>query len=248
MKILGSDIDGTLTVGGIEETKCAAIRGWRQAGNLFGPVSGRGPGYLHHLREEYPRLEMDFFVAYNGAFIVDGDGAPLHTTPCESVSPFELTEALLGWGCPFVFVNGERSYTVRRDGEPVGTGECTLSALPREPFPFYQISIQLDTPADVSVVYERLCERFGDRLNPLRNNICMDIVDASVNKAYGLRRVAELFGGEDGDILAVGDNLNDLDMLRAFRSYAMENGVAEVKEVADHIVKTVTELIYRELS
>ena len=248
MKILGSDIDGTLTVGGIDEVKCEAVRAWRRAGNLFGLVSGRGPGYLEHMRSHYPDLEMDFFAAYNGAFIVDMEGKPLHTTKCHDVPATELTATLLELGCPFVFVNGERSYTVRRDGESVGTGECTLSALPREPFPFYQISIQLDTPADVSVVYERLCERFGDRLNPLRNNICMDIVDASVNKAYGLRRVAELFGGEDGDIIAVGDNLNDLDMLRAFRSYAMENGVEEVKQAAGQTVKTVTELIYRELT
>ena len=82
----------------------------------------------------------------------------------------------------------------------------------------------------------------------MKNNICIDIVDATVNKAYGLRCVAELFGGEESDVIAVGDNLNDLDMLEAFRSYAMENGVEEVKRVADQTVKTVTELIYRELA
>ena len=41
MKILGSDYDGTLTCGGIEETKIAAIHRWREAGNRFGIVTGR---------------------------------------------------------------------------------------------------------------------------------------------------------------------------------------------------------------
>ena len=247
MKILGSDFDGTLTVGGIDEVKCEAIRAWRRAGNLFGLVSGRGPSYLYRLREQYPDLEMDFLAAYNGAFIVDHEGKTLHTTPCEGVSAYRLTEDLLRWGCPVVFVNGERSYTVKQDGVPLGASECYLSELPRGTSWFHQVSIQLDTPADVAMMDERISKAYGDRLNPLKNNICIDIVDATVNKAYGLRCVAEQFGCKENDVIAVGDNLNDLDMLKAFRSYAMENGVEEVKRVADRTVKTVTELIYREL-
>ena len=247
MKILGSDFDGTLNYGGIDEAKCEAIRRWRKTGNLFGIVSGRGPSYLSHLREQYPDLEMDFFAAYNGAIIVDARGHVLDDTKCEDVSSAELTASLHGWGCPFVFVNGKQNYTVRKDGEPLQDGECRLSDLPQD-FPyFHQISVQLETPADAAVVTKKVQEAYGDRLNPLQNNICIDIVAPIVNKAYGLRRVAALFGGNEADIIAVGDNLNDLDMLKAFRSYAMENGVEEVKLVAGQTVKTVNELILREL-
>ena len=248
MKILGSDFDGTLTVGGIDQIKCEAIRAWRKAGNLFGIVSGRGPSYLNHLQEQYPHMALDFFAAYNGAFIVDAHGKPLHTTTCTSVPSSELAAILLEWGCPFVFVNGNGNYTLRKDGEPLSDGECHLSELPHD-FPyFHQISVQLDTPAEAAVITEKLRTAYGDRINPLQNNFCIDIVAPSVNKAYGLMCVAALFGGTEQDIIAVGDNLNDLDMLKAFRSYAMENGVEEVKLVADHTVKTVTELIYRELA
>ncbi len=247
MKILGSDFDGTLNYGGVDQTKCEAIGAWRRAGNLFGLVSGRGPSYLNHLREQYPDLEMDFFAAYNGAFIVDAEGNTLDTTACEGVSSFDLTADLLGWGCPFVYVNGERSYTLRQDGDVLQDGESHLSDLPRD-FPFFhQISVQLESPAEAAAVTEQVKNAYGDRLNPLQNNICIDIVAPTVNKAYGLRRVAALFGGAEADIIAVGDNLNDLDMLMAFRSYAMENGVEEVKRVAGQTVTSVTELILREL-
>ena len=248
MKILGSDFDGTLTVGGIDEVKCEAIRAWRGAGNRFGRVSGRGPSYLSLLREQYPALEMDFFAAYNGAFIVDGEGKILDTTVCDGVSAFDLTADLLGWGCPFVYVNGARGYTVRPDGDTLRDGEIHLSDLPRE-FPFFhQISVQLETPAEAAIVTAQVKAAYGDRLNPLQNNFCIDIVAPTVNKAYGLRRLAALYGGAEADIIAVGDNLNDLDMLKAFRSYAMENGVEEVKRVTGRTVGTVTELIYRELT
>lgn len=254
MKILGSDFDGTLTVGGIGETKCALIRRWREAGNLFGIVSGRGTGYFRELRERYPDLEMDFFAAYNGAVILDGKGTVADATLCTEVAAAELTAFLHGAGCPFVFVNlsdgagGEKNFTVRRDGEPLREGECRLAALPDGLTAFYQISVQLETPAEAAAVTARVKTAFGSRLNPLQNNFCIDVVASAVNKAFGLRRVAALFGGVEEEIIAVGDNVNDLDMLRAFPSYAMENGVEEAKAVAKNTIASVDKLILRELN
>ncbi len=239
MKILGSDFDGTLTVGGIDEVKCEAVRAWRRAGNRFGIVSGRGLSYLNHLREQYPALEMVFFAAYNGAFIVDAEGETLDTTACNGVSAFDLTADLLGWGCPFVYVNGPSSYTVRQEGHILRDGESHLEDLPRDIPWFHQISVQLETTAEAAEAVEKIQAIYG--VNPLQNGICIDIVAPAVNKAYGLRRVAAHFGATEADILAVGDNLNDLDMLKAFRSYAMKNGVEEVKRVAGRTVGTVTE-------
>jgi Cof subfamily protein (haloacid dehalogenase superfamily) len=248
MKILGSDFDGTLTVGGINEAKCQIIRAWREAGNLFGIVSGRGPHYLQHLREQYPDLDMDFFAAYNGAIILDACGKVLDDTKCEEVDSVALTAFLHGAGCPFVFVNSEQSYTVRENGDALRDGECYLSDLPDHLPYFHQVSVQLESPAEAAAVTEQVRAAYGDRLNPLQNHFCIDIVAPTVNKAYGLRRVAALFGGNEADIIAVGDNINDLDMLKAFRSYAMENGVEAVKAVADETVTSVNELILLELN
>ena len=247
MKILGSDFDGTLTYGGIDQEKCEAIGAWRRAGNLFGLVSGRGPAFLQSLREQYPTLELDYLVAYNGAFLVDPEGKILDTTVCHSVPVTELTATLHRLGCPFVYVNSVSSYTVRTDGEPLRDGECRLSDLPHDLPWFYQISVQLETASEAEAVTKKLKETYEERLNPLQNGFCIDIVASNVNKAEGLRKLAALYGGVDADIIAVGDNINDLDMLKAFRSYAMENGVEAVKRVAGETVTSVTELILREL-
>ena len=48
-------------------------------------------------------------------------------------------------------------------------------------------------------------------------------------------------------MIVVGDNLNDADMLQAFTSYAMENGVEKIKKIATYTTKSVTDLILREL-
>ena len=76
----------------------------------------------------------------------------------------------------------------------------------------------------------------------------MDIVAKGVGKAYGLKKVQAQFNARWEDVITVGDNLNDVDMLQAFTSYAMENGVEVVKKIAAHTTKSVTDLIYRELN
>jgi hydroxymethylpyrimidine pyrophosphatase-like HAD family hydrolase len=47
--------------------------------------------------------------------------------------------------------------------------------------------------------------------------------------------------------IAVGDNINDADMLRVFEFYAMEDSVAARQGLASHTVASVTRLIEREL-
>ena len=95
---------------------------------------------------------------------------------------------------------------------------------------------------------DKLIEKdFGDKLTPLQNGICIDIVPKGINKAIGLLKVAEIYSCEKTNIISVGDDINDLAMIEAFNSYAMENGVDIIKKTAKHITKSVTELIYKEL-
>ena len=59
--------------------------------------------------------------------------------------------------------------------------------------------------------------------------------------------VMDLFGGTYEDVIVVGDNVNDMDMIREFRSYAMANGVPTIKETAHAIVNDVTDLLEMEM-
>ena len=68
-----------------------------------------------------------------------------------------------------------------------------------------------------------------------------------MNKAKGLYDYLELVAGKYEDMITVGDNINDADMIREFRSYAMANGVDEIKRLADEIVSDVTELLEKEM-
>ena len=68
-----------------------------------------------------------------------------------------------------------------------------------------------------------------------------------MDKAKGIYKCIDLLGATYDDVIAVGDNINDKDMIKEFRSYAMENAVPLIKELADFETPSVTDLIYREL-
>ena len=55
-------------------------------------------------------------------------------------------------------------------------------------------------------------------------------------KSYGLAQLAEHLGIRQDEIIAIGDNNNDLDMLRyAGLGVAVDNAVPAAKEVADRL-------------
>ena len=251
MKILGSDFDGTLTQGGIGEAKCAAIRAWRAAGHRFGIISGRGRDFLWELRERYPMLELDFFASCNGGYITDGEGRVLYEARCETVSVPQFAASMLAGGCKYVHLNGENYLCVvaRKEDAPswVTSQSIILAEDLTPPAYFNQISVNLPTEAESAEMVERIREHYGEWLNPLQNGTCIDIVPCGVDKAKGLYRVMEHFGGRFDDVIAVGDNVNDADMIREFRSYAMKNGIDLIKELADAVVEDVTDLLKIEM-
>ena len=251
MKIIGSDYDGTLTHK-LGTVTFEAISAWRRAGNLFGIVSGRPISFREDVLKEHPALELDFFVGYNGAVISDGEGNVIFEKRCTEVSATELTKHLLELGCPFVHVNSDEYYCVvdKEENRPSWVDPhdiITSDQLPMLPY-FHQISTQFpDDEASAAAVTAKLREKYGHILNPLQNGTCIDIPHVTVNKTQGLLRVAEHFGVPRENVIAVGDNVNDTDMIRDFYSYAMERGVDSIKKLADATTETVAELIRNEL-
>lgn len=71
----------------------------------------------------------------------------------------------------------------------------------------------------------------------ISNNIEVNMFD--VNKGQGLLRLGKLLGIEREEIMACGDGMNDLEMLKAVGlGVAMENAMEEVKQAADYITDT----------
>lgn len=247
MKIIGSDYDGTLNYGGIDEAKKAAIKRWRDAGNLFVLVSGRGPEGVLELYAEQ-QFGCDYLIANNGAVILKTDGTVVTDTRCDGSIAVPLVKHLFKNGCTWAHVQTAFECRVFLNAEDcTEPWHYTLDTMPEIPY-FTQINTQLPTFEASAKVTSGVREAFGDKLNPLQNGECLDIIREDMNKAKGLYQLAELVGAVKEDIITVGDNINDTDMIAEFRSYAMANAVDEIKEIADFITPSVTDLIEKELA
>ena len=247
MRFLGSDYDGTLSDGGFPASKLEAISKWRKAGNVFALVSGRSMFNIHYLPGR-DGFECDYFIANNGAVIAKADGTVISSAECEVSVARPLVEYLISIGCSDIYVTTDfpcRVFANETDcDEP---GKYTLENLPEIPR-YTQICTYCPSLEIASRVASDVRKNFGEFLNPLQNGQNVDIVRWDINKAHGVRNLAKLLDIKEKDILVVGNGENDVDMLSAFRSFAMYNSTDAVKSVADDVVDGVGELIEQELA
>ena len=244
MKIIATDFDGTLNYNGIDNKKRAAIAAWRKAGNLFGIVTGRGFRSIYDVIKD-TGLGYDFLICNNGAVICDAQLRALTDFKCVGPVAAPLIESLFRWGCHFANVDKEISFRVCPRAEDE-SGAYTLQAMPAADG-FNQISTMLENDAEAAKVVEKIAADFCTVLTPLQNGRCIDIVPKGVNKAAGIYALLDLVGAKYGDVTAVGDNFNDRDMIAEFHSYAMANGMDEIKKLADGIVYDFSTVIRLEL-
>ena len=246
MKIIGSDYDGTLNHNGIDDAKREAIDAWRRAGNVFALVSGRHVYSVRDLHLEQ-RFACDYFVGSNGGVIMNSENEVVHKDCCDPDMLVPLIKYLYELGCGVGLVHGEDFFDVFPSKDRcTGDRAYTIDGMPECSY-YTQVSTWRPTFEEAAEVSAKVLERFGEYFNPMQNGLNIDIVRADVNKAKGLYRLMELVGAQYEDVITVGDNVNDYDMIKEFRSYAMDSGVDEIKELADYTTPGVAELIEREL-
>lgn len=245
MKIIASDYDGTLNHGGIDDVKRNAIKRWRKKGNLFGIVSGRGAEDLLGIPKK-DNFEYDFLIASNGAVVLNTDGSVAAESRCNGSLALPLLEFIFGHGCTWASVHTNFKCIIDLNDDERLEDEFTIENLPEIPY-FNQISTILPDCESAERVTDLVRKRFGSCLNPLQNGRCIDIVSADMNKAKGLYKYLEIIGAEYDDLITIGDNINDTHMIAEFRSYAMQNAVQSIKDIADFEISGITELIEKEL-
>lgn len=246
MRLIASDYDGTFTNhGGVDDARRQAVADWQAAGNKFGIVSGRSIDFLPSSLEE-DGVVCDYFIANNGAVITDGHGNLLIETRCDGRIAYDMIPILLELGCPYADVITDHRCTVYPDTTPLKEGRFHLDEAKIDYF--HQISTILPSFDEAARITESIARQFGQWVNPLQNGRCIDIVPAGMDKAEGIRALLTLWNIAESDVIAVGDNVNDAAMIAAFPSYAVDNAVESIKDLAGRVIPTVTDLIYRELS
>lgn len=89
------------------------------------------------------------------------------------------------------------------------------------------------------VITDKIIHRYGDAVE-VRTwgglTPCLEVVAAGVQKALGVERIAQVYGVQQKDILAFGDENNDYEMIQyAGHGVVMNNGIDELKSIADDV-------------
>lgn len=218
IRLLATDYDGTfrITPSGTKFNKKAA-RMWRENGNLFGFVTGRGLDFTGLMKES--GIEYDFLILNNGAVITDGDGKIIYESEL-SEEAFKLLES----ECEKIpdcerysrFCEGEKRYL------------------------YYAY---FDSPERVVEVASYLNGKYGDKLNAVANGKNLNVMTANEDKSSGIKNLCRLFNVDECEIAVAGDDYNDIDMLCRYNGFAVINAKPAVKKAAGKQVFSVSSLI-----
>jgi hydroxymethylpyrimidine pyrophosphatase-like HAD family hydrolase len=126
-----------------------------------------------------------------------------------------------------------------RSGENwnIETGEkvkCTIFKLPR--YDVQRIRIVFDKNDDKSRLNEFMTE---DTIFFATHDGTAMVLHRNAVKEHALKKAAECFSIPMADVIAFGDDINDMEMLKAAGTgVAMGNAIDSVKEIADYVTET----------
>lgn len=247
-KVAASDFDGTLFINQqITAENLSSIRNWRALGNKFGIVTGRAYIMLTPHLKEY-NLEIDFAICENGAIIHDGGGKIIFETELpKKILKAIINEPLAAKSMHFAFEAAEKVYCAKvkpaswvlREWErwnfPVELiEEEQIDDLPR----INQLALDFENPEAAQNATEMLNDRFGEWIFAQKNTHSVDIVVAGMNKAQGVENLLKICDWR-GKTYVIGDESNDLLMIRHFGGFTVATAKDFVKNEATQIFDSV---------
>ena len=246
--IVFSDFDNTLYTHDNTsfERNLKSIQEFREKGNKFCIATGRNRASLERIWpdcEEY----LDYSILDNGAVCLDRQGKELF----REMMPPKIVEAIIQmvkeqYGDEEVQVV---FYYDTKEWQEPGLNMTKLRCWAKNRATSESICNAVNT------AYGSHLRSFVARVammtslawikDPEQYNSFVDIVPMDAGKHNAVRRLSELYPSEQ--VVTIGDDTNDLEMIREFNGYAMRDSMPEVLETVDqyHIVESVADLLER---
>ena len=180
-------------------------------------------------------------ITYQGALLKRIDGSVMHALHLPQDLAGELEEILRKSGMHYNIYADETLYFssfgkqvmdyarhigVEPLAAPKGLGDIQVT----------QYGV-FDQPEAIAALEQQIRTRFGDAVHTvISGGHFLEICHPMAQKSYGLAQLAAHLGIDRSEIVAVGDNNNDLDMLQyAGLGVAVENAVPAAKAVAKRL-------------
>ncbi|GLC90047.1 sugar-phosphatase [Lysinibacillus piscis] len=248
-KLLTIDMDGTLLNNNHEVTAEVreALQEARAKGVKVVLCTGRPlAGVQSYIKELQLNGEEDFVIVNNGAivqstytneilfkqFLNYQDLMLIHQTSYELQTPLH-------------FFDENCLYTTNKLISPYTVHEVYLTKIPFRYTTFDEVSrdiempkaMFIDEPAKLDATIERMPAIMKEKYALVKSApFYLEILHKEVSKGTAVQKLAEKLGIAREEIMAMGDNENDLSMIQyAGCGVAMGNAIESVKAVADYV-------------
>lgn len=242
--LLCSDYDFTLTSNkyvyhdGDDRFACipsaniSAVKEFVKNGGTFAVVSGRNPDEIEALKKIMP-IE-DLCVCSNGTAVYSFDKHRAVVSFTMDESCLEAVRYFAARADKFDFLritDNDFRFVFSRNGDDIE------SVLKKPHFPVYKMIIEHFSPEIAKRHYEEALKLFSDRFSvDMSGPRTLEIYAYGSGKGEALKRMIPLLNKKFDKIVCVGDNLNDIGMIKfADTGYAVGNATESLKAAADKI-------------
>lgn len=234
MKILISDYDGTLDRNdcGVTAEDRAAIRKWREAGNLFAIATGRSLGDIGTIAKS---LNADYVICCGGGDIFGRTLYPIKKFSATRQALEDLIGFLNRYNCRFI--------TIRSQSEEycIGLSENGILELPPEVSGFEGFSFDsFGLPS--KKMAEEMTGLFDGRISVIPTDGGIDIAPWGVNKAAAINYIIKRIPIDSSNVITVGDSNNDAEMISEFNGVTVSNGNSYIKSIARAVYNDFTKI------
>lgn len=242
--LLAMDLDGTLLTSNLEISPLTKkrLQEFREQGHLVTIATGRPlQGALRYAMELDIKLPL---ILNNGALVADAAGNQHSVYPVDPKVGAELLAYCRAHALPCSIYIGNEIFL----SSPCALAErlhqtydLTVPQLVENPEELVSREVAnyvvILEPHQVEGVYAQLKTRFGNNLEIARSGVhFIDIFQSGVSKGMALQELGSSLGIQAKNIIAVGDNHNDLEMLEvAGLGVAMAGADELVKGAADYV-------------
>ena len=107
------------------------------------------------------------------------------------------------------------------------------------PQTIHQYSLGFTNPDDALAASEQVNAHFGDVVHAYPNRCAVDIIPSDISKQQAIAHTLSLFGWDGADILAIGDEINDLPMILGYHGYTVATARSAIQEQARKVYDSV---------
>ncbi|KHD46073.1 Cof-type HAD-IIB family hydrolase [Streptococcus hongkongensis] len=255
IKILALDLDGTLFTSEktVTDANKAALKAAREKGVKVVITTGRPLKAIGNLLEELDLVsDTDYSITFNGGLVQKNTGHILEKRSLSLTDVKTIHRELDSIGLPTDILSDGTVYSI-----PSSEGRHSQYHLANPLLTFIEINDieelkqdivynKIVTVTDATYLDQQLAKANQDLFVNYEafksRDIIFEVMPKGIDKAFGLNLLCQHLGFEEKNVMAMGDEANDLSMLKwAGLGVAMANAVAEVKLVADQVTTSTND-------